>query len=50
MNSKIEGIITVLAALLVVFTAIMDPKISIGIAVTLLVALAIYKLAKEEKR
>jgi len=43
MNDKTEGIINSLAAILVLFTAMLDPRISIAIAVVALAGLAIYK-------
>jgi hypothetical protein len=43
MNNKAEGIINSLAALLVLFTAMLDPRVSVGIAVVALIGLAIYK-------
>ncbi len=47
---KMESIFAVAAALLVLFTAMMQPYISVGIAATLLVALALYKFAKRQKQ
>jgi len=49
-KSEMESIFTVVAALLVLFTAMMDPYISVGIAVTLLVALGIYNFVKRQKQ
>lgn len=43
MNSKTEGMINSLVAILVLFTAMLDPRISVGIAVVALIGLAIYK-------
>ncbi len=43
MNNKTEGIINSLAAVLVLFTAMPDPRVSVGIAVAFLAGLAIYK-------
>ena len=50
MKAKTEGIFAIATALLVLFTAMMDPYISVGIAATLLVALALYKFAKRQKQ
>ncbi len=50
MKAKIESIFAIAAALLVLFTAMMDPYISFGIAVTLLVALGIYRFVKRRKQ
>jgi predicted membrane protein len=49
-KAKMESIFAIAAALLVLFTAMMDPYISVGIAVTLLVALGIYKFIERQKR
>ena len=43
-EARMESIFAIAAALLVLFTAMMDPYISIGIAVTLIVALGIHKV------
>jgi len=45
-KARIESIFAITAAFLVLFTAMMDPYISFGIAITLLVALVIYKFVK----
>jgi Co/Zn/Cd efflux system component len=45
-----ESIFAIAAALIVLFTAIMDPYISVGIAVTLLVALGIYEFVRKQKQ
>ena len=50
MKAKIESIFAIAAALLVLFTAMMEPYISVGIAVTLLVALGIYEFIKRQKQ
>lgn len=46
MNNKIEGLFPAFSALLVIFTAMVDPKVSIGLATALLVAMSVYKFAK----
>ena len=43
MKNKTEGIVNAVAAMLVLFTAMLDPRVSIGIAVAALIGLAIYK-------
>lgn len=43
MNHKQESTLSIVAALLVLFTAMIAPPISAAIAITLLVALAVYK-------
>jgi len=50
MKAKIESIFAIAAALFVLFTAMMEPYISVGIAVTLLVALEIHKFVKRQKQ
>ena len=45
-----ESIFAIAAALIVLFTAIMDPYISVVIAVTLLVALGIYEFFRKQKQ
>jgi Co/Zn/Cd efflux system component len=49
-KDKIESIFTIAAALLVLFTAIIDAHISFGIAITLLFGLGIYELVKKQKQ
>jgi len=49
-KAKIESIFAIAASLLVLFTAIMEPDISVGIAVALLVALGIYEFVKRQKQ
>jgi hypothetical protein len=43
MNDSTEGIVSSLAAMLVLFTAMLDPRVSIGIAVLALTGVAAYK-------
>lgn len=47
-KAKVESIFAIATALLVLFTAMTDPHISFGIAVTLLVALVIYEFVKRQ--
>ena len=49
-KAKMESIFAIAAALLVLFTAMTEPYISVGIAVTLLVALGIYEFIKRQKQ
>jgi len=44
MSDRTEGILDILAVVLLLFTAMLDPRISLALAVIFLVALAIYKL------
>ncbi len=46
MNNKIEGIFSILSALLVIFTAMLDPRVSIGLAIVLLVSMSVYKFTR----
>lgn len=48
MNTKTQGTIEVLAALLVLFSAMWDPRISVVVAIAALVGLGIYKLIQKE--
>jgi hypothetical protein len=43
MNSRKEGTIAILAALLVLFSAMWDPRISVALSVVLLIALGVYR-------
>jgi hypothetical protein len=45
MNNQTEGTISTLAALLVLFSAMLDPRVSVVLALVALVAFAIYKFA-----
>jgi hypothetical protein len=44
-----DGIINSLAAVLVLFTAMVDPRISLGLAVAFLLAWALYKRVRKVK-
>jgi hypothetical protein len=43
MKPKTESTLEILAALLVLFSAMWDPRISVAVAIVALVALALYK-------
>ena len=47
MNNKTEGVLSSLAAILVLFTTMLDPRISIGLAVAFLLGLSIYHFARK---
>ena len=47
MSNKAEGVVSSLAAVLVIFTAMLDPRISIGLAVVFLLGLGIYNFARQ---
>ena len=49
MNPKTEGKFTILAALFVLFSALLSPIISVLISIIALVGFGIYKLAQKEK-
>jgi len=43
MSDKTESMMAALAAVLVLFTSILDPRISAGLAVVLMIIYAVYK-------
>jgi hypothetical protein len=45
MNDHIDTIIAIVAAIFVLTTAILDPRVSSGIAVALLIVFAVYRLS-----
>lgn len=47
MNNKSEGMINFLAAFFVLMSAMVDPRISAGIAIVFLVGSAIFKLVRK---
>lgn len=47
MNTKAEGTIAILAALLVLFSAMWDPRVSVVVSIVALAALGIYKIASK---
>lgn len=49
MNSKTESTVAILAALLVLFSAMWDPRISVAISVVALLGLGIYELVQNKK-
>jgi hypothetical protein len=49
LNSKTEGTIAILAALLVLFSAMLDPRVSVVVSIAALGALGVYKLFRREK-
>jgi hypothetical protein len=49
-KAKIERGFAIAAALLVLFTAMMDPHISVGVTVTLLVILGMYRFVKRQEQ
>ena len=49
MNAKTEGTIAILAALLVLFSALWDPRVSVAVSILALAALGIYKFMYKTK-
>lgn len=44
MSTKMEGTLAILAALLVLFSAMLDPRVSVAISIAALLSLGIYRL------
>ena len=49
MNTKTEGTLAIVAAFIVLFSALWDPRISVVVSVVALVALSVYRLTQKEK-
>ncbi len=49
MNTRTEGTIAIVAALLVLFSAMWDPRISVAISVVALVAFGVYRFVQKDK-
>jgi hypothetical protein len=49
MKPKAEGAIAIVAALFVLFSAMWDPRISVGVSVAALAAFGIYRLVNKVK-
>jgi hypothetical protein len=49
MNARREGTIAILAALLVLFSAMWDPRISVAVSVAALPAFGVYRFAQRDK-
>jgi hypothetical protein len=49
MNAKIEGSITIAAALLVLFSAMWDARVSVAVSIVALAALGIYRFVQKDK-
>ena len=47
MNTKTEGTIAIIAALLVLFSAMWDPRISAAVSIVVLLGFGIYKFAQK---
>ncbi len=48
MNTKTEGILAIIAALIVLFSAMWDPRISAAVSIVALLAFGIYKFAQKQ--
>ena len=49
MNAKTEGTFAIAASLIVLFSAMWDPRISVAVSIVGLVAFAIYRFAQKDK-
>ncbi len=49
MNTRTEGVLAVVAALIVLFSAMWDPRISVGVSVVALAAFGVYKFVRKER-
>lgn len=47
MNTKIEGTLAIIAALLVLFSAMWDPRVSVVVSILALMGLGAYKLIQK---
>jgi hypothetical protein len=43
MNDKVEAVMAILAALVVLFSAMWDPRVSAAVAIVLMLAFGVYK-------
>jgi hypothetical protein len=48
MNAKTEGTMAIIAALIVLFSAMWNPIVSVGVSIVALVAFAIYRFVQRE--
>jgi hypothetical protein len=48
MNAKTEGTMAIIAALIVLFSAMWNPIVSVGVSVVALLAFAIYRFVRRE--
>ena len=49
MNARTEGTLAIVAALLVLFSAMWDPRISVAVSVVALAALGMYRFVQKDK-
>ena len=50
MNTKTEGTIAIIAALLVLFSALWDPRVSVAVSVVALLGFGMYKFLQNKIR
>jgi hypothetical protein len=48
MNTRTEGTVAIVAALVVLFSAMWDPRISVAVSVVAIAGLGVYKLVKKD--
>jgi hypothetical protein len=49
MNTKTEGTLAIIAALIVLFSAMWDPRVSVAVSLVALVVYGVYKFAREDE-
>jgi EamA domain-containing membrane protein RarD len=49
MNTKTEGTIAIIAALIVLFSAMWDARVSVVVSIVALAAFGVYKFVQKEK-
>jgi len=49
MNTRTEGTLAIIAALIVLFSAMWDPRISVAVSIVALLGFGLYKLAHKQK-
>jgi hypothetical protein len=49
MNARTEGTVAIIAAMLVLFSAMWDARVSVAVAVVALVALGVYSTMQKDK-
>ena len=49
MNTRTEGTLAIVAALLVLFSAMWDARVSVAVSVVALAALGVYRFMQKEK-
>lgn len=49
MNTKTEGTLAIIAALIVLFSAMWDPWVSVAVSIVALATYSVYKLVRKEE-